>query len=313
MIDTISFLAIDVGDHSFNFENLDRPYSLIQHQNGVVLNRGMFKNFNVRETSKGIFINGSIPKYIFNENLTIPSLAQIEDALNEIANELNFNLQNTSVYRIDIGYNFRLNHNVKNYLGQFGNLVGFSKMNINDLETLRYVKNDKTKQLLFYHKLLEMKANRVKIPSEFKDLDNFILRYELRLMKRLKVEFRLDNVRANMLYDKDFVSLLIEKWHDHYFNIHKTSKVRFRKYVFKKTLKLKNALAAFGLQSLGYDNVLNRINMVKKDYDSTHIARLKKLIKDLSTNTDATVSYPLIKELDEKVEDVFNNYITRQG
>ena len=254
MIDTISFLAIDVGDHSFNFENLDRPYSLIQHQNGVVLNRGMFKNFNVRETSKGIFINGSIAKYIFNENLTIPSLSQIEDALNEIANELNFNLQNTSVYRVDIGYNFRLNHNVKNYLNQFGNLVGFSKMNINDLETLMYAKNDKTKQLLFYHKLLEMKANGVKIPSEFKDLDNIILRYELRLRKKIKIEFGLDNVRANMLYDKDFISLLIEKWHVHYFNIHKTSKVRFRRYVFEKQLRLKNALAAFGLQSLGYDN-----------------------------------------------------------
>jgi hypothetical protein len=311
MIDTVTILVPSKYSKSLRLSELHRPSSFIPHHIGEVMLRGYLKNLSVRQTISGLLIQGSIAKYIFDQNLFIPSLSQIESALKEISSQLNFNLNKTIVRRIDIGYNFSMKRKVKRYLAEFGDLCLLKKMVVHDLESVYYSTEKKNKQLIFYHKIREMKRNQVKIPAGYQDQDDYILRYELKL-RNLKRELDTEHITADMLYTNDFLSSVIKKWRDMYFNIHKTNRVRFRKYVFSKQSTLKTALAAFGLQKLGYDYVLNQVEMEKDKYSRTRVSRLKRMLKDLSTNTAATVSYPLITELDEKVEDVYHNYLSNR-
>jgi len=311
MIDTITIFIPSKDSTSLNLSILDNSSSFIPHHTGEELPRGNLKNLKVRQASTGLLISGSIAKYIFNENLSIPSLSQIHSALNEISSALNYKLNTAIVRRIDIGYNFHMEHKVKKYLAEFGDLIPLKKMVVDDLETLMYSTEKRNKQLICYHKILEMKSKQVKIPDAYQNLDDYIMRYELRL-HNLARELGAEHITASMLFGNDFLSSVIKKWRDMYFNIHKTHRARFRKYVFSKQSTLRNALAAVGLQKLGLDHVLNQVEMEKSKYSRTHMHRLRKMLKNLSINTAATVRYPLITELDEKVEDVFQTYLSNQ-
>lgn len=310
MIDTIVLFVPNNNSKPFDYNKIAKPYSFIPHNTSELLTSGHFENFSIKQKSSGLFISGSIAKYIYNQNLFIPSLNEIEKALNDIASSLNFNLNDALVYRIDIGYNFHLKHEVKKYLGSFGELGVFNKSINNDLETLTYSTQDNAKQIQFYHKLLEMKHDKKTIPDEYKKLSKHILRYELKLRKNLKDELGYDIITANMIYEKHFFKLLVERWYYYYKAIHKINKTRLRSYVLKNQSQMKNALAAHGLNSIGYDSIMNFVDTHKKDYEKTTIARIKKMINELSKNTDATVTYQLINELDDVIKNVYTNCIS---
>lgn len=310
MIDTISFFIPKDFTTTFNFNALESQKTIIPHVTGEAFNSGFIKNFQVRQLSNGVFISGSIAKYIFDENLTIPTLSQIKKALKQLSKSLNFNLNLANVKRVDIGYNFKLDHKVKDYLHEFGDLTLFKKSPMHDLETLLYSTHNNKKQLLFYHKLLEMKHNHIPIPQSFKGQEDYILRYELRLNKIINNELGINDLTLDMLYDTNFLEVLIERWHYYYHSIHKAKRVRFSRYAFKTPLTLKDTLASIGLSNLGYDFVLDKVEGAKEHITKANKTRLKTMLKELSTNTFASYGYPLMKELDEKVDEVYNTYLT---
>lgn len=310
MIDTIVLLVPKNKVRNFNTKILANSYSFIPHNTQQKFVSGKYDNFSIRESSKGFFISGSIAKYIFKQNLFMPSLEEIETNLKKIAKIFGFDLKDAIVYRIDIAYNFHLNHKVKSYLDSFGNLGGLKKSYDGKLETITYSTKNKSYQVQFYHKILEMKDKGIAIPLEYKELKDMILRYELKLRKHVWSQLGYDLITANMIYEKPFFKRLVEKWYENYTLINKTKKTRLRSYVLEKPTRLKDALAAQGLEKLGYESVLNFIDAHKKDFDKTVIARQKKMIKDLSQNTDASVTYQLSNELDAIVKDVYTNCIT---
>lgn len=314
MLDTIKLFIPNDEARPFNTSIIKDTFSYIKHNTdtGELLPIGWFENFKVNRQKKGLRIEGSIAKYIFGNNLFIPSLEQIEIALKEIADLFNFNINDALVGRIDIGYNFRLKHEVKDYLGSFGNLGVLDKSNINDLETLTYSTKNKSRQVQFYHKIVEMKSgkNKVIVPEEYEDLEYHILRYELKLKKNLKDEFGYDKITANMIYDKVFFKKLLDLWYSNYSQILKYNKPRLRTYGIKNPSMLKDALATQGLFFLGTENLMNKIDMLKNKVSPTTKQRMKDLINELSKDPDHSVTYQLMNELNKIVKDVYTNCTT---
>ncbi len=306
MIDTIT-LILSPKPEAFNYEVLENQTSSINDTGEIIIGTGSLKNLQVKDFSNRIMISGSLTKYALNNNYCNPTYEEIQNALLEISKELRFNLDDARVTRLDVAYNFLLKHPVKKYLLQFGGLKFHKTANWDNSETLMY--KTKHRKIVFYHKLLEMKSKREKVPDELIASVNKYLRYEIQLTKKIHEEFGVSTVTANMLLDPKFFQKIIDVWKKYYFQIHKTNKGRFRNLVFDAPTRLKNSLAAQGLQKIGFEEVLKMINAEKSELGPKKTTRLKKMIKELSIDTDATVSYPLITELDSLIEDVCNNYL----
>lgn len=301
MIDTIT-LFINSHDHSqaFCFSKLSSPKFTINENTGEMLQSGYINNLYVRNTGRGILITGSLAKYIFSNNLENPSLQDIETCLKQLSIELNFSLKYALVYRLDIGYNFILESPISYYMACLGDISRFKKTVYNNYETIQYSNSQRT--ILFYDKLSEAKKRKVDIPDRFKSLYGHILRYELQMKRRLSKQFGfIDGITADCLYNRDFLSVALDKWKSNYFSIRKIYSPVVAINPTKGNLHLLKSLASIGLANVGYDKIMNLLASEKDNLRRQEIYRLKKSVRELLSINSDSPDKDYLSELDKKV------------
>jgi hypothetical protein len=295
MLDTV---ILNITSHKINESKITNFKSEINLITGEETLTGNFKNFGVKQNGFGISIIGSMAKYYFDgSNLQTLSRQDTKRAIEMLSDELGLNIFESRVFRFDIGNNFIMEKNINNYLNLLGSLTFFTRTNYKD--SLYYYNSNK--KLIFYDKSKELKYSGIIVSGEFKDHNHRILRYECSFKKRLSLQFNIPELKAVNLYDENFFNSAINKWIEYYFKINKIRKLKFTNMVINNLKNLKSGLAAFGVNQIGYEKVINMIESSRENLSRCQISRLKGEIKKLHFYPALTEPNEAIKELDSKI------------
>jgi hypothetical protein len=204
------------------------------------------------------------------------------------------------MFRFDIGYNFVLDNKIQYYMTCLGDVTRFKKTIYCNYETIQY--SNSTRSIIFYDKLKEARKSKVTIPEHFQNLDGKILRYELQFKRRLANEFDISyGVKADYLYNRDFLNKALEKWKASYFSIRKIHSPVLGINPQMGHRELLKSLASIGVDKVGYDEVLNILDSEKGNLKRQMYSRLKKCVRELISIDSESQGKDYIKELDGKV------------
>ena len=114
-------------------------------------------------------------------------------------------MNNATVSRMDIAYNFEVTHPPESYFHHLGDLPYYKRLEqmfCKGVEGLYYSSVSDKKQLVFYDKIKETTNRKDYVPPEYQNKN--LLRYELRLKNHIKQIFEVNKVTVPMLYDVRF-------------------------------------------------------------------------------------------------------------
>ncbi len=271
---------------------------------GKINYRGQLSNLRVRIYSSRLCVEGSWPKYIRGNNLHSLSTQEIKTAIEKLSDELGMSIENAIVSRVEIAETFTMSYPISYYISYLGSLKYCKRTAFG--KGLMYL--NKQKALTFYDKIEEMIQNKQIIPKELTKEN--LLRYELKLNKKVSRQLKLAIITTNMLCKKELFDKFIEKWQKEYFSIHRINKpVVHSIEIIRNTRHLINFLAINGLQYIGYIDTLNMLDSFKRNLSKIQLHRLKKKIKELVQNKHFTEPSELIVELDQKVKNTALSYL----
>lgn len=268
----------------------------IDVKSGEVTTYGKVNNLRVKVKGDFIFINGSLPKYLFGDNVQELTRKHTQEAIENLSDELHLKIDESKLYRIDIASNFILKEPLKKYCSALESLPRFEKKPYRDgvLFTTNKI------ALEFYDKNKELKRKKQSIPEIFENRN--VLRYEIHLQKRVSNTFK-QEVFVKDLYDENFYIKAVDIWKDKYFSIKKNRVLAFNKEVLemlnKKTMF--NELALLGLHQMGKEQLLQMLEFERHNFSKMQFKRIKDEINSISKLPKLTKLDNSIKELDSKV------------
>lgn len=276
---------------------------IIDVETGLTKMRGKLANLQINEIETGYLIFGSFPKYYLGNNLETLTRKTTKQAIEKLSDELSLKIENSVMYRVDVSQNFILQNRVKNYLNCLDELSRFKK---STNEKSVYYHSSKI-QLILYDKIAEMRKKRQEIPEEFKQYAGKILRYELRYLRNLKQSFKKEILLKDLTEELFYIDL-INKWKSFYFEITKKNKLKFNNMALKNVKQFQNQLMLIAINSLGIEEINNMIELSREELDRFKIKRIKDKIKQIKQTKELTEMNPLIKELDNKINNAVKYY-----
>ena len=266
---------------------------------------GHLKNLRVSINENGISIKGSLAKYFLNDNFQTLMRSDIEQAIEQVSDELHIPIQHARVSRLDMAQNIVTDFEPETYYGYLGECQYF--MRLVQPHSLYYSNGSRTK--LFYNKVIEGKHKGQITPHAW--LNTNILRYEYRLTNRVAKSVKKTIVEAKDLFDEQFYMLIIDKYVEEFENINKLSRINFNTEIMNSPKDFIKQMALLKIQEIGQIETLSIIEEMrskqvfnKKEYYS----RLKREIKELCKIPEITENSELISELDQKIKAVKENY-----
>jgi hypothetical protein len=304
MYDTIGMFLENCNMKETLLTNSSESYNKMT---GEVIIRGNYQNLRIKMNGNNVTVTGSLPKFYFGDNFQQLTRQDTEKAIEKASDLLQLPLNESKVFRLDIGSNIDLKEPLNNYYSCLGNLSRFKKSLIANKQTLLYTTTQKA--LEFYDKSREMKRSKQTIPALFNGKN--VLRYELHLTKRIKHLLKVPELRTKHLFDESVYIKGIDIWKDFYFSIQRVNRLKFNneEIIMINARKLKNQLALIGLKSIGENELLEMIEASKGQIKHREqISRLKDVVKKLSMEKELTEPNEAIKELDSKVLRVTKYY-----
>lgn len=299
MIDTLNLLNKDLGNLDNHFEKLPNVFT---ESFGTHKKYGNYTKYNLKDNLKiqkfdtGVSIYSSMPKYAFGGlNAILLNYEQTKDTLNSISNDLELDLSNFTITRIDYSENIFLEKEPNKYLPLLLNL-GKTYRNLSN-GSLTY----KTKKysLLFYDKKKEMRAKKHNIPSSWNSENIMRIEYQKRLP--LGNTLHQDQITVSKFMETD----------KHYLNLHNEMLSKYSKVNKMNTpLDLENPTfselcKSYFIQHIekdGLDNVLARIDLIYSDRKKKY--RTKQSVRNLVKRKKLTKENDLVKELTEKINSI---------
>lgn len=163
-----------------------------------------FKQKKKRVISLLTFFESEMEKRISSES----GKTDIKEAISNISKELRFSFQESELRSVEIGFNFIMSYPVMYYLKMIDFAGRYSKEPFYHNQTIRFVLYNR--QLIFYNKFKETKKNSV-IPDELITNKN-ILRIEYRILKELKKQLRMNEVKIKDLFEDNTYRKLLRLW-----------------------------------------------------------------------------------------------------
>lgn len=204
MIDTIRLISHNQSIISqFDVSTLKDPvYSSSKHG---IISKGYLKRMTISKTDRTITIYGSLPKYFFGDNIQTLTFQQIKEAISKLSDELNIDLTDFNVCRVDLSTNFEMNTKVATYLNYL------SEKSCHERKPYKsgIMFTSPARTLLFYDKLKEAKI---------KDDSKNLLRYELQL-KSIWKDKKFSKMKVKDLFNETYFKKLLQYWIDQYKSI----------------------------------------------------------------------------------------------
>ncbi len=299
--DTLKIILTKGYDLTLNFLN-HLPEGLVLKSSGLDQSgefvKGNLRNLYLVLRQDRISIEGSIQVFAQQENLSPFTFKEVSGAIHQLGDMLNFPIEEGRVSRFDFSGNILLRHPVEAYLAHFGQKSRFKRQEQNN--GIYYQTEEKI--LLFYDKIKEMKSKRMFIPPYF-DGKN-VLRYELRFMKKLSRQFKVQELQVKNLLDRSFFEELCHLWRSEYKSIEKNkssigslSEIRTKRDLIKE-------LSLMHVQQIGVDKLQGEIREMqltgkisKKD-----AYEMRKFISEEATEKYPSAENDLISELNQKIK-----------
>ena len=218
-------------------------------------------------------------------------------------------MNNATVSRMDVAYNFEVTYPPESYFYHLGNLPCYKRLEqifCKGVEGLYYSSVSDKKQLVFYDKIKETTNRKDSIPEEYRNKN--LLRYELRLKNHIKQIFKVNKVTVPMLYDVQFYNRIVDYWKSEYRKIVKQNEYEIDITDCKGIRDLnKIGILLLVEQQGGMNEFFKKLDQQYNTgrLDKRQRSEIKRQIKELMQNNSiGVVRSPLIEELNTLVEGV---------
>lgn len=258
---------------------------------------GYLDNAKIKITDRKVsFVESSICKFALGDNFKTLSRNGTRLAIEQLSDSLHLPFDESNVYRIDLAQNLILNHEEDVYLKHLGDCRYYTRL---EQENGLYYNSNK-KQLLFYGKVHEQKVKGNPIPDLYKD--ESVLRYEMRLRKRLLQVLNRPSLMAKDLFDASFYPELLKMWYNEFKNIQKME-ARLSIEPTGSTKDFVESLATFTLAQMGQTKAIEKIHewQVLNQISKKQAYDLRKTVKKLCSVNRSKDRNDLIIELDKKI------------
>lgn len=265
--------------------------------------RGMLGNMRVIQSPDGVYCTGSLARYLQGSNVLPLTRRTVEDALGKLEGATGWDLKRAELFQVEIGTTLQVENPPCMYLASWGSVPRFTKGAYmkKELETVQYKNN--TRSFTGYDKRLEAEGHGVEIPAIFSGAE--LIRLELKYKKGLKKRLGRPLTPWD-LADRATYTELVNRWQDFYFRIPKGRVPVLDVSGGVSPKDIDNALRAYGLQSLGYDNASGFIGTLERRgmLGRVQAARARKAMREAAGDSKISHADNLTAELDARVREV---------
>lgn len=274
---------------------------------GKIIMSGFLKGLRISLYPSGLSVIGSLPKFLYNDNIHPLNRKTTGQAIEAISESLGLDIGDAKVNGLEFGFNFPVSSPVADYLLRLGELKGLQRYKFS-ASTLYYKPKGKKqrKVLCFYDKIEDARSKGVTIPVGFEEAN--LLKYELRLNGRLSDQLKYDNITASRLKERSFYKLLVMSYQSYYKGIFKQRQTNSSDMDNIKTVSdacdvLLGRLLNDGEQGKieAYLEELKRLGVFG---NRMYYSRLKKKLTDAASKAGGGLEDELIRELDNDIENL---------
>lgn len=263
--------------------------------------RGMLNNLRLQDWYNGVIISGSLPKCLYNENVTTLSRDEIKEALAFVEDCSGLSMNNAQVWSLEVGSTLFLQRHPSRYLAAWGYIPRYKRMEYlgkMGIESVTYY--SKARSFTGYDKRIEARK------SHASRLERNLLRLELRIKKDFKNVFGRP-VNPWELTESKKYQHLATLWKEYYFKVPKTNELRIVPEVLTPRSFTKS-LAAMTVQTEGMNRLSAMINEGRSSGLSRYnTSRLRSTLLELNNDTRLFNTRELTAELDDLVQSMTSN------
>lgn len=286
---------------------LDEAREQTDLKTGEVRTFGSLESLKVSIYPNGLSIIGSMPKYLYGNNICPLDRHTTAEAIEKIADALHISLSEAKVTGFEYGCNFVMKHRVKEYLDRLGDMPRLQRYRFNP-QTLYYKHRgqEQPKVFAYYDKIADARKKKMPIPDGLQNEN--LLRCEIRLDGRLAYQMGVQEVKAFTLSDRHFYRLVMDRFQSAYFSISKIN--RLKTNAMNEIKSVKDAFDYYfgimlnqtGQSQDKINNYLDELKSAGVFKDRVSYTRLKQMIERAANKVSLTTTDELVKELDDEIK-----------
>lgn len=207
---------------------------------------GNVENIKVMQYFGGYSIQGSLPKFLYGNNVCQLTRKEVGQAIEKLSDRLHLPLNDARVTSIEVGANICLTKQHTAYTRLLGDMPRMQRVSMAD--SLYYQGSGKVhpRQYYFYDKVAEVRKSGGTMPQGLEAAN--MMRYEMRLNGRLPFQLSIPEFKGSTLQDREVYQELINRWLNGYLSINKL--VNMEDEHLKKGMSVKEAQEVFIAQQI---------------------------------------------------------------
>lgn len=293
----------DMPDISGYLDNGNENCSM---KTGEVSVYGNVENIKVTQYFGGYSIQGSLPKFLYGNNVCQLTRKEVGLAIEKLSDRLHLPLDDADITKIEVGANICLAKQHTAYTRLLGDMPRMQRVSMAD--SLYYQGSGKVypRQYYFYDKVAEVKKHGGTMPQGLEAAN--MMRYEMRLNGRLPFQLSIPEFKGSTLQDRKVYQELINRWLNGYLSINKL--VNMEDEHLKKGMSVKEAQEVFIAQQIAkggssmIDEFIAKLRQNECFDNRLYYNRVKSNLQKLASKTKLSVDNGDIEELTAKVKQI---------
>lgn len=267
---------------------------------------GNVENIKVMQYFGGYSIQGSLPKFLYGNNVCQLTRKEVGQAIEKLSDRLHLPLNDARVTSIEVGANICLTKQHTAYTRLLGDMPRMQRVSMAD--SLYYKGSGKVhpRQYYFYDKVAEVRKSGGTMPQGLEAAN--MMRYEMRLNGRLPFQLSIPEFKGSTLQDREVYQELINRWLNGYLSINKL--VNMEDEHLKKGMSVKEAQEVFIAQQIAkggssmIDEFIAKLKQNECFDNRLYYNRVKSNLQKLASKTKLSVDNGDIEELTAKVKQI---------
>ena len=267
---------------------------------------GNVENIKVMQYFGGYSIQGSLPKFLYGNNVCQLTRKEVWQAIEKLCDRLHLPLNDARVTSIEVGANICLTKQHTAYTRLLGDMPRMQRVSMAD--SLYYQGSGKVhpRQYYFYDKVAEVRKSGGTMPQGLEAAN--MMRYEMRLNGRLPFQLSIPEFKGSTLQDREVYQELINRWLNGYLSINKL--VNMEDEHLKKGMSVKEAQEVFIAQQIAkggssmIDEFIAKLKQNECFDNRLYYNRVKSNLQKLASKTKLSVDNGDIEELTAKVKQI---------
>lgn len=293
----------DMPDISGYLDNGNENCSM---KTGEVSVYGNVENIKVTQYFGGYSIQGSLPKFLYGNNVCQLTRKEVGLAIEKLSDRLHLPLDDADITKIEVGANICLAKQHTAYTRLLGDMPRMQRVSM--ANSLYYQGSGKVypRQYYFYDKVAEVKKHGGTMPQGLEAAN--MMRYEMRLNGRLPFQLSIPEFKGSTLQDRKVYQELINRWLNGYLSINKL--VNMEDEHLKKGMSVKEAQEVFIAQQIAkggssmIDEFIAKLRQNECFDNRLYYNRVKSNLQKLASKTKLSVDNGDIEELTAKVKQI---------